>query len=61
MLEKKRSETLLKIISYVEVSQKLASYFQNADLELCPKQQIWYIDMKAIYIGEPKDRNIGTE
>ena len=36
MLEKKRSETLLEIISYVEISQKVKpnTYVQNAHPEL---------------------------
>ena len=44
MLVKKRSETLLKIILYVEISQKLLAkqFVQNAHPdELCLKQQIW--------------------
>ena len=41
MFEKKRSETLLKIMPYVEIFENLPqSYFQNAHPELCPKQQL---------------------
>ena len=44
MLVKKRSETLLKVMLYVEISQKFSpnSYVQNAHSdELCLKEQIW--------------------
>ena len=43
MLAKKRSETLLKIILYIEITQKFIgnSYVHNAHPELCLKQQIW--------------------
>ena len=63
MLKKKRSETLLKIISYKEISQNISqnSYVQNAHSELCLKQQFRYIDMKTIYRGEPKDKNKETD
>ena len=59
MLEKKRSETRLKKISYVEISQKLM--FTTHILSSVSFNKYGYIDMKTIYRGEPKDRNIETE
>ena len=41
MLEKERSETLLKIIYCIEISQKLLGKLLYAHPELCLKQQIW--------------------
>ena len=59
MLVTKRSETLLKIILYVGISQKrfAKQYVQNAP----PDDKYGHIDMKTIRRGEPKDRNIETE
>ena len=63
VLEKKKSETLLKIISYYKFLKNFSSnsYVHKAHPELCLKQQYGYIDKKTIYRGEPKDRNIETE
>ena len=63
MLEKKRSETRLKIISYVEISQHL---FVK---QLCSHRTSWVVSQATNidiltwrqYRGEPKDRNIETE
>ena len=66
MLVKKRSETLLKIILDVEVSQKLLAKQLCSELSCVSNNKYGYIDvdmdiLKAIYRGEPKDRNIETE
>ena len=60
MLEKKRSETLLKIISYVEISGQTVM-FRTHILSCVSNNKYGYIDMKTIYREEPKDRNIETE
>ena len=63
MLEMKRSETLLKVISYVEISQKILVK------QLCSERTSWDVSQTTNmdiltwrqYIEKPKDRNIETE
>ena len=63
MLEKKRSETLLKIISYTEISQKplVKQSCSQRHLSCVSKNKYGYIDMKTIYRREQKSRNVETE
>ena len=63
MLVNKSLETLLKIILYVEISQKLLAkqlFMIRMDILMScvSNNQYGYIYMKAIYGGEPKDRNV---
>ena len=60
MLEKKRSEILLKIISYVEVSGQTVM-FRTHILSCVSNNKYGYNDMKTIYREKPKDRNIEIE
>ena len=65
MLVKERSETLLKIVLYVENFSKTSRQtviFRTHILMSCVSNNKYgYNDMKTIYRGEPKDRNIKTE
>ena len=60
MLEKKRSETLLKIISYVEISGQTVM-FRTHILICVSNNKYGYIDMNTIYREEPKGKNIETQ
>ena len=57
--EKKKSETLLKIISYVEIFEQTV-IFRTHILSCASNNKYGYIDMKTRY-REPKGRNIETE
>ena len=60
MLEKKRSETLLKITSYLEIAGQTVM-FRTHILSCVSNNKYGHIDMNTIYREEPKDRNIETE
>ena len=60
MLEKKRSETLLKIISYVEISGQTVM-FRTHILSCVSNDKYGYIDMKTMYREEPTEGNIETK
>ena len=59
-LEKKWSETLLKIISYVAISGQTVM-FRTHILSCVSNSKYGYIDIKTIYREKPKDRNIEIE
>ena len=56
MLNKKKFETLLKTTLHVEISQKLPRI-----LSCVPSNNYGDIDVKTIYKGDSKDRNMETE
>ena len=63
MLVKKRSETLLKVILYVDISQKLIAkqlHSERTSWWVVFQQQIWIYWHETIYGGEPKERNVET-